>query len=75
MTEPSPAGFVAAETVREQLGIAHQTFLRRLRDSGVTVYRNPKNRLYKLLREEDAARMLEPEPVVPKGNGSEVASK
>lgn len=66
MTEPSPAGFVAAEAVRKQLGISHQTFLRRLREGDYPVYRHPKNRLYKLLREEDAARMLAPERVEPK---------
>ena len=61
-----PEGFVEAVSIRDRLGIHAETWSALLKDTGTVVYGNPYDRRRRLLREEDAAKLLEPQPIKPR---------
>lgn len=63
---PIPEGFVEAVAIRERLGIHGDTWSALLRDTGTVVYGNPYDRRRRLLKEADAAKLLEPQPIKPR---------
>ncbi len=67
---PAPAGFVSSEDIRAQLRLSDKTWGKRLRKCGVQLYRHPNDHRVKLMREEDAKRLMAPVPVVAKAVAS-----
>jgi hypothetical protein len=56
-----PTGFVRLSDVERRLGLSRVALGRRLRESGVPVYRNPADKRVHLLREADADTLAEPQ--------------
>jgi hypothetical protein len=63
---PIPEGFVEAVAVRDRLGVHGDTWSTLLRDTGTVVYAHPSDRRRRLLREDDAAKPLQPQPIKPR---------
>ena len=67
---PAPAGFVSSEDIWAHLRLSDETRARQLRKCGVQLYRHPNDHRVKLMREEDAKRLMAPVPVVAKAVAS-----
>ncbi len=63
MTEEQP-GFVAVNDVLAQTGMSHDALYRRRMAGELTIYAHPTDRRIRLLRTEDAARLVTPQPIV-----------
>ena len=58
----APSGFVFAEDVRKELGIASGTWRSRLAAAQVPEFSHPRDCRIRLIREADAERLLRPMP-------------
>jgi hypothetical protein len=57
-----PEGLVIMGTAADRINVSMVTLRRLVRESGVTVYRDPRNKRVRLLREDDLERLTRPVP-------------
>jgi hypothetical protein len=62
------AGYWRVEAVRGRLGLSSQQMRAFLRVARVTVFCHPSDKRIRLVRDEDAQRLLLPQPVRPRKN-------
>jgi excisionase family DNA binding protein len=57
-----PEGFLTMAQAQERLGISKATLQRLVKNDGITVYRDPRNKRVRLLKADDLARLRQPVP-------------
>jgi hypothetical protein len=59
----APAGFTTMAQAAERLAVSMVTLRKTIRDEGIEVFEDPKNKRVRLLRVEDVERLEQPRPV------------